>query len=517
MKLENYVLGKWTQGTGSGTQLYDASFGKEIATATTTGINFEEILNYARTIGSSNLRKLTFHDRARALKTLALFLLENKEKYYKVSYQTGATKIDSWIDIEGGIGNLFTYSSKGRREMPNSNVYVDGNPEILSKGGSFIGQHIFVPKTGVAIHINAFNFPIWGMLEKIAVNLVAGMPCVVKPATLTSYLTEVLVKDIIESKILPEGSLQLLCGSASGILDHVTSQDVVTFTGSATTGQMLKSHSKIVQESVPFNMEADSLNCCILGEDVEPGSDEFNIFVKEVAREVTVKAGQKCTAIRRTIVPERLIEPVQKALIERFQKVSIGDPTTEGVRMGPLAGASQKEEVLGKIEELKKSCELLYHNTDLKLLSGDLEKGAFISPTLLLAKDALNNKAAHSIEAFGPVTTLFAYKGADQAIELARLGEGSLVGSLVSADDKWATEVAIGMASHHGRIVILNKDCAKESTGHGSPLPNLVHGGPGRAGGGEEMGGMRGIKHYMQRSAIQGHPTTLTKLTDTYL
>tara|TARA_R110002072_G_scaffold534_7_gene4169 strand:- start:69538 stop:71577 length:2040 start_codon:yes stop_codon:yes gene_type:complete len=517
MKLENYVLGKWTQGTGSGTQLYDASFGKEIATATTTGINFEEILNYARTIGSSNLRKLTFHDRARALKTLALFLLENKEKYYKVSYQTGATKIDSWIDIEGGIGNLFTYSSKGRREMPNSNVYVDGNPEILSKGGSFIGQHIFVPKTGVAIHINAFNFPIWGMLEKIAVNLVAGMPCVVKPATLTSYLTEVLVKDIIESKILPEGSLQLLCGSASGILDHVTSQDVVTFTGSATTGQMLKSHPKIVQESVPFNMEADSLNCCILGEDVEPGSDEFNIFVKEVAREVTVKAGQKCTAIRRTIVPERLIEPVQKALIERFQKVLIGDPTTEGVRMGPLAGASQKEEVLGKIEELKKSCELLYHNTDLKLLSGDLEKGAFISPTLLLAKDALNNKAAHSIEAFGPVTTLFAYKGADQAIELARLGEGSLVGSLVSADDKWATEVAIGMASHHGRIVILNKDCAKESTGHGSPLPNLVHGGPGRAGGGEEMGGMRGIKHYMQRSAIQGHPTTLTKLTDTYL
>ncbi|MCP4915182.1 MAG: phenylacetic acid degradation bifunctional protein PaaZ [Oligoflexia bacterium] len=516
MKLENYVLGSWKQGNEQGTELFDASFGKSLGFASTAGINFGEILNYARTVGGPNLRKQTFHDRARALKQLALYLLERKEKYYQISYQTGATKIDSWIDIEGGIGNLFTYSSKGRREMPDSNVYSDGAPEMLSKGGTFTGQHIFVPKRGVAVHINAFNFPVWGMLEKIAVNLVAGMPCVVKPATVTSYLTEAVVKDIIESKLLPEGALQLLCGSASGILDHVTSQDVVTFTGSAWTGQKLKSHPRITEQSVPFNMEADSLNCCILGEDVKPDSDDFNVFIKEVAKEMTIKAGQKCTAIRRTIVPENMIEPVQKALIARLQKVAIGSPTAEGVRMGPLAGMSQKKEVLEKIEELKQSCELLYHNEDFQLLDGDREKGAFISPTLLLAKDPMNNSAAHSVEAFGPVSTLIPYKGADQAIELSHMGEGSLVGSIVSSDKKWASEVAVGMASHHGRIVILNESCAKESTGHGSPLPNLVHGGPGRAGGGEEMGGMRGIKHYMQRTAIQGHPTFITDLTQVY-
>ncbi|MBK25491.1 MAG: phenylacetic acid degradation bifunctional protein PaaZ [Halobacteriovorax sp.] len=517
MKLGNYVQGAWTEGTSNFAPLFDASTGETIAEASTEGIDFGEMLGYARTIGSPALRKLTFHERARMLKALALHLNSKKDEFYKISFKSGATKIDSWIDIEGGFGNLFTYSSIGRRQMPNTPHYVDGSYVPLSKEGSFGGHHIHVPKEGVAIHINAFNFPVWGMLEKIAVNLLAGVPAVVKPATLTSYLTEAVVREIISSKILPEGSLQLICGSARGILDHVESQDVVTFTGSATTGKMLKSHKNIVDHAVPFNMEADSLNCSILGLDAKPDTEEFKIFIKEVAKEMTVKAGQKCTAIRRIIVPENYIEEVHLGLKDRLSKTTIGNPATDDVRMGPLAGKSQQKEVMEKIEELSKCCNILVDGREnINLVSGDIEKGSFLSPTLLHCPHPLTSSAPHDIEAFGPVSTIMGYKDAQEAITLAKLGKGSLVGSIVTADDNFATEVVLGSASHHGRMMVLNKDSAKESTGHGSPMPHLVHGGPGRAGGGEEMGGMRGVFHYMQRTAIQGHPTTLSKITGVY-
>lgn len=517
MKLGNYVQGSWTEGKSNFAPLFDASTGETIAEASTEGIDFGEMLGYARSVGSPALRKLTFHERARMLKALALHLNSKKDEFYKISFKSGATKVDSWIDIEGGFGNLFTYSSIGRRQMPNTPFYVDGAYVPLSKGGTFGGHHIHVPKEGVAIHINAFNFPVWGMLEKIAVNLLAGVPAVVKPATLTSYLTEAVVREIIASNILPEGSLQLICGSAKGILDHVTSQDVVTFTGSASTGKMLKSHKNIVDHAVPFNMEADSLNCSILGLDATPDTEEFKIFIKEVSKEMTVKAGQKCTAIRRIIVPENLIEEVHMALGERLAKTTIGNPATDDVRMGPLAGKSQQEEVSEKIEELSKTCNILIDGREnINLVSGDKDKGSFLSPTLLHCPNPLSTNDAHDIEAFGPVSTIMGYKNADEAITLAKKGQGSLVGSIVTANDDFATEVVLGAASHHGRMMVLNKDCAKESTGHGSPMPALVHGGPGRAGGGEEMGGMRGVFHYMQRTAIQGHPTTLSKITQVY-
>ena len=464
MKLMNYVEGKWREGNGDGTPLFNASNGEIVAYASSDGIDLESVLHYARNIGNPNLRKMTFHDRGRRLKALALHLMEKKNDFYKISYQTGATKVDSWIDIEGGIGNLFVMSSKGRREMPDTPFYVDGKPEILSKGGSFIGHHIYVPKEGVAIHINAFNFPVWGMLEKIAVNLLAGVPAVVKPATATSYLTEAVVKEIIASNIFPEGSVQLICGSARGILDHVTNQDVVTFTGSAHTGKMLKSHKNIVEHSIPFNMEADSLNCCILGEDAKPGTEEFDIFIKEVAKEITVKAGQKCTAIRRTIIPKDMIQAVGEALSKRLAKTTIGDPTVEGVRMGPLASIDQRDEVLSKVTELRKSCEMIYQNENFELIGGDKEKGAFVPPTVLYCDDPFKKTDVHDIEAFGPVTTLIPYEGREEAIKLARMGQGSLVGSIITSDDKFATDMIMGCASSHGRLLILNKDCAKEST-----------------------------------------------------
>lgn len=517
MKLGNYVQGSWKEGLGSFAPLHDASTGAVIAEASTEGIDFGEMLGYARTVGSPALRKLTFHERARMLKALALHLDSKKKEFYAISFKSGATKVDSWIDIEGGFGNLFTYSSIGRRQMPNTPHYVDGTYVPLSKEGSFGGHHIYVPKEGVAIHINAFNFPVWGMLEKIAVNLLAGVPAVVKPATLTSYLTEAVFREIIASNILPEGALQLICGSARGILDTVTSQDVVTFTGSATTGKMLKSHKNILDLAVPFNMEADSLNCSILGTDATPDTEEFKIFIKEVAKEMTVKAGQKCTAIRRIIVPENLIEEVHLGLKERLAKTTIGNPATDDVRMGPLAGKSQQEEVMQRIEDLSKCCNLLIDGREgFNLVSGDKDKGSFLAPSLLHCPDPLNSSAPHEIEAFGPVSTLMGYKTQEEAIILAKKGQGSLVGSIITADDDFAMNVVLGAASHHGRMLVLNKDSAKESTGHGSPMPQLCHGGPGRAGGGEEMGGMRGVFHYMQRTAIQGHPTTLSKITGVY-
>jgi len=516
MILKNYALGQWTAGEGKGQSLFNAITGAKIAETSSNGLDFGEMMKYARSVGGPTLRKMTFHERGRMLKALALHLLSIKNKFYGSSAQSGATQLDSWIDIEGGIGNLFTYASL-RKQFPDETYYVDGEHAPLSKGGSFIGQHICVPKQGVAIHINAFNFPIWGMLEKIAVNLLAGVPAIVKPATVTCYVTELMVKEIVDSKILPEGSIQLICGSARGILESVTSQDVVTFTGSASTGRMLKSHKNILNESVPFNMEADSLNCCVLGEDVNPGSIEFDLFIKEVQREMTVKAGQKCTAIRRVIVPSNKIEDVQIALGKRLAKTTIGDPSAEGVRMGSLAGLEQREEVKDKILELSKSQEIIFGDLrNFEVVGADKEKGAFLPPILFLNNDPFNKIDCHNLEAFGPVTTLMPYKGMDEAIELANMGKGSLVCSIVTANDAIAKEFVMGAAANHGRILILNADCAKESTGHGSPMPLLTHGGPGRAGGGEEMGGKRGVMHYLQRTAVQGHPTSITKVTNVF-
>jgi oxepin-CoA hydrolase/3-oxo-5,6-dehydrosuberyl-CoA semialdehyde dehydrogenase len=433
-----------------------------------------------------------------------------------VSYQTGATKADSWIDIEGGIGNLFANASL-RRKLPNAPFALDGDPHDLSKQHSFMAQHLLVPKEGVAIHINAYNFPVWGMLEKIAVNLLAGIPAIVKPATVTSYLTEVVVREIIRSGILPEGALQLICGSAGDLLDHVTSQDVVTFTGSASTGLMLKSHPKILSESVPFNMEADSLNCMILGEDVVPGSVEWDLFIKEARKEITVKAGQKCTAVRRIFVPTNKMEAAMKSLSEALSQTVIGNPLHEKVRMGALAGESQRKEVREQVQKLLSSAQLVYGSLDsVQVVDADAQLGAFISPLLLVNEKPFAHAAPHEIEAFGPVSTLMPYKTTEEAIALSKLGKGSLCSSIVTADRNLARDYVLGAGTHHGRILVLNSECAKESTGHGSPLPLLVHGGPGRAGGGEEMGGLRGVKHYMQRVAVQGSPSMLTAITQVY-
>lgn len=514
--LKNYAQGAWVAGEGNKEILYNAVTGAPIFETSSQGLDFGKMMEYARTKGNPALRKLTFHERGRMLKALALYLLERKEKYYALSYQTGATKIDSWVDIEGGIGNLFANASL-RRQFPDESFYVDGDPVGLSKGGSFMGHHLMVPKRGVAIHINAFNFPIWGMLEKIAVNLLAGVPAIVKPATLTSFLTEAMVQDIIASGILPEGALQLIVGSARGILDSVQHGDVVTFTGSASTGMALKAHPRLLSEGVPFNLEADSLNCCILGEDVQTDMPEFDIFIKEVAREITTKAGQKCTAVRRIIVPAAQVEAVQIALGQRLQSTVIGDPLLKEVRMGSLAGMSQKEEVLDKIKTLAQSQEIVIGNLENYQLTGaDKEKGAFLPPVVFYNAKPFENTDCHNIEAFGPVSTIMPYQDIQEAIALANLGKGSLVSSMITYDDRLAKEYVLEAATTHGRILILNRDCAKESTGHGSPLPMLIHGGPGRAGNGEEMGGKRGVLHYMQRTAIQGSPTTITAITNVF-
>jgi oxepin-CoA hydrolase/3-oxo-5,6-dehydrosuberyl-CoA semialdehyde dehydrogenase len=513
---QNYVAGAWVSGEGDGQTLFNALNGEALGKASSKGIDFAAVLEYGRKTGGPALRKMTFHERGRMLRSLALYLLERKEKYYEWSWATGATRADSWIDIEGGIGNLFSYASL-RRSFPDLPFALDGEPAKISKGGTFSAHHILTPKEGIAIHINAFNFPVWGMLEKVAVNWLAGVPAVVKPATVTAYLAEIVAKDIIASGILPEGAFQFICGSASGIIDHVQTQDNVTFTGSAETGRILKSHPRLIQESVSFNMEADSLNCCVLGLDVKPGSAEFDIFIKEVQREITIKAGQKCTAVRRIIVPEALSEEVQKALAKRLAQTIIGDPKTEGVRMGALAGKAQVKEVLEKVSRLRTSQELVIGNPDsFEVKGADAEKGAFLPPLVFFNSSPFSKTDCHEIEAFGPVSTIMPYKTTEDAIELAKMGKGSLVSSIVTADEKIASEYALHAASMHGRILVLNEECAKESTGHGSPLPLLVHGGPGRAGGGEEMGGVRGVKHYMQRTALQGSPSMITAITQQY-
>jgi len=515
-KLGNYITGQWITGDGEGQKLYNAVSGEVLTAASTKGLDFEAITDYARNVGNPALRKMTFPERGRMLRAIALHLRNHLDKFYQISYQTGATKADSWIDIEGGIGNLFANASL-RRKFSDESFCIDGESHNFSKNNTFIGTHILVPKEGVAIHINAFNFPVWGMLEKIAVNLLAGVPAIVKPATVTSYLAEAVVKEIVASGILPNGSLQLLCGSAGDLLDHVGSQDVVTFTGSATTGLMLKSHPRILGESVPFNMEADSLNCIVLGDDINPGSVEWDIFIKEVRKEMTVKAGQKCTAIRRIFVPENKMEDVWKAVATSLAQTTIGNPLNEKVRMGSLAGKTQLDEVKQQVQKLLASSQIVYGSLDsVELIDADPGKGAFISPLLLMNEKPFASDAVHEVEAFGPVSTIMPYKNIDEAIELSKKGKGSLCSSIVTANDSIAKKYVLGAATHHGRILVLNKDCAKESTGHGSPLPLLVHGGPGRAGGGEEMGGIRGVKHYMQRTAIQGSPTTITAITNSY-
>ncbi len=516
LQVKNYVQGQWLAGEGIETNLYNALTGAQIGTVSSAGIDFKEVLTYARTIGGRPLRKMTFQERGRMLKALALHLMERKEAYYAVSALTGATKIDSWIDIEGGIGNLFANASL-RRQFPDLPYYVDGTAAPLSKGGSFIGHHIMVPKQGVAVHVNAFNFPIWGMLEKIAVNLMAGLPAVVKPSEYTSFLTEVVVKDIIDSKILPEGSLQLVSGLGRGIFDSVESEDVVTFTGSAATGKMLKALPQFSERSIPFNLEADSLNATVLGKHAQPGTPEFDLFIKETVKEITIKAGQKCTAVRRIIVPTNLLDEVQKQIAARLATTKIGDPSIDGVRMGALATQTQVDRVRENVLQLAKSQEIVFGNPNAVEIQGaDCQSGAFFSPILFVNNDPFHKTDVHEIEAFGPVATIMPYDTIDDAIELARMGKGSLVSSIVTPDNKEATEYVVGAASMHGRILVLNNECAKESTGHGSPMPLLTHGGPGRAGGGEEMGGKRGVLHYLQRTAIQGHPTTITAITQQF-
>ena len=509
-------MGRWIQGDGDGQQLFNAITGEVITAATTKGLDFEGMLTYAREKGNRALRKLTFQERGRMLRALALHLNEKKEKFYAVSTLTGATRVDSWIDIEGGIGNLFSNASL-RRKLPDAPFTLDGEPISLGKENTFMGHHLLVPKEGVAIHINAYNFPVWGMLEKIAVNLLAGIPAVVKPASVTCFLTEAVVQEIDASGILPDGALQLICGSAGNMLDFVASQDVVTFTGSASTGLKLKSHPAILGESVPFNMEADSLNCIVLGTDVQPGQAEWELFIKEVRKEMTVKAGQKCTAIRRIFVPENKMEDVWKAITTELAKTTIGNPLNEKVRMGSLAGQGQREEVRTQVQKLLASSQILYGSLDsVNVVDADAQIGAFISPLLLLNETPFISEEPHNIEAFGPVSTIMPYKDISDAIELSKKGKGSLCSSIVTADANIARDYVLGAATHHGRILVLDKDCAKESTGHGSPLPSLVHGGPGRAGGGEEMGGLRGIKHYLQRTAIQGSPSMITAITNVY-
>jgi oxepin-CoA hydrolase/3-oxo-5,6-dehydrosuberyl-CoA semialdehyde dehydrogenase len=514
-RFQNYVLGQWLDGQGEETPLFNALTGAQIGAVSSAGLDFAEVLTYARQKGYA-LRKMTFQERGRMLKALALFLMERKAKYYEISALTGATKVDSWIDIEGGIGNLFANASL-RRQFPDLPYYVDGTAAPLSKNGTFIGHHIMVPKEGVAVHINAFNFPIWGMLEKIAVNLMAGVPAVVKPSEYTCFLTEVMVRDIIDSKILPEGALQLICGLGRGILDSVDARDVVTFTGSAATGKLLKGLPRISEQSVSFNLEADSLNATVLGQAAVPGTEEFDLFVKECVKEMTIKAGQKCTAVRRIMVPENLLDEVQGAIAARLATTKIGDPATEGVRMGALATKLQVERVRANVDLLAQSQQMVFGNLDnFEVLGANKEAGAFFPPVLFRNENPFTATAVHDIEAFGPVATIMPYKDMEAAIELAKMGKGSLVSSIVTPSNSEAVEYVVGAASMHGRILVLNKDCAKESTGHGSPMPLLTHGGPGRAGGGEEMGGKRGVLHYLQRTAIQGHPSTITAITQQF-
>ena len=512
MQLQSFVAGEWRAGVSAGVALRDATTGEVIATASADGLDTQLMLAHAREVGGPNLRRLTFHERAALLKSLARFLSERKDEFYALSYATGATKSDSWIDIDGGISTLFVYASKGARELPDGHVYIDGAVEALSKSGNFVAQHLCVPLEGAAVHINAFNFPVWGMLEKLAPALLAGVPAIVKPATQTAYLTERVFRRIIESGILPAGAVQLLCGGVGDLFEHFMCQDVVAFTGSASTALKLRQHPVVSANAVRFTAETDSLNSSILGPDAGAGSTELELFVREVVREMTVKAGQKCTAIRKALVPAARAAEVLDALRAALAQVVVGDPRLEKVRMGPVASLGQRREVLEQLARLTREAELICGGASSRAqpLGADADRGAFLAPTLLFCRDARGARAVHSVEAFGPICTLLTYDRVEDAITLARQGGGSLVGSIFSADDAVAAQLVLGLAPYHGRILVVNRHCARDSTGHGSPLPHLVHGGPGRAGGGEEMGGIRGVLHYMQRTAVQGTPDLIT-------
>ncbi|MBC5768029.1 phenylacetic acid degradation bifunctional protein PaaZ [Ramlibacter albus] len=511
--LQSYIAGQWL-GTQSAQVLRSAVNGKPVAATHAEKVDFAAAVEHARKVGVPNLMKLDFQQRAERLKALAKFLGERKEELYAISAHTGATRTDSWIDIEGGSGTLFAYASVGANELPSGNVVHEGPAMPLGKKGGFAGTHILVPRGGVAVHINAFNFPVWGLLEKFAPSFLAGVPCIGKPATSTSYLTEAMVRLVMESGLLPEGSLQLVIGSTGDLLDRLDGSDVVTFTGSADTAAKLRVHPNIVRQSIPFNAEADSLNMAVLAPDVTPDDEEFDLYVKEVAREMTVKAGQKCTAIRRAIVPAKYVDEVAKRLRARLAKVVAGDPALEDVKMGALASHDQQQDVAARVEALMKSAELVFGAKDGFSPKGEgVAEGAFFSPTLLLAKNPMRDDAVHDIEAFGPVSTLMPYDTLDDALALAARGKGSLVGTLVTKDPSTAARFVPAAAATHGRILVLDREAAAESTGHGSPLPVLKHGGPGRAGGGEELGGIRAVKHYLQRAAVQGSPTMLAAVT----
>jgi len=512
-KLGNLIQGKWVEGDGDGKLLTHAVNGEPIALITSSGLEFGEILKYARTTGGENLRKLTFHERGEMLKELAKYLMEHKAELYALSTATGATRGDSQVDIDGGISTLFVYSGKGRREMPNDYVYLDGPPEQISKNGTFSAQHIFTPKLGAAVHINAYNFPCWGMLEKLAPTLLAGVPAIVKPASSTAYLTELMVRQINASGILPDGAIQLICGGVGDLFDHLNCQDTIAFTGSKNTAEFLQQHPTVIRESVAFTAETDSLNSSILGPDAVPGTPEFDLYVKEVTREMTSKAGQKCTAIRRIIAPAAIAAELIDALSAALGDIRVGNPASKEVDMGSLASHAQRDEVRSRVAELASEATVVFGGSDdFNVIDADARKGAFFMPTLLHCDKPLTSRSVHAVEAFGPVGTILPYENLDEAIELSRLGEGSLAGSVVTNDNEVARKLVLGTAAYHGRILVLNRHCAAESTGHGSPLPHLVHGGPGRAGGGEELGGIRGVLHYMQRTAVQGSPETLTTI-----
>ncbi|HEY4069715.1 MAG TPA: phenylacetic acid degradation bifunctional protein PaaZ [Burkholderiaceae bacterium] len=515
--LQSFIGGRWL-GSQAAQQLHSAINGRPVAATHAEAIDFGEAVAYARNVGLPALLALDFQQRAQALKALAKYLNEHKEQLYAISAHTGATRADSWIDIEGGSGTLFAYSGVGTNELPSGNLVHEGPVLALGKKGGFAGTHILVPRGGLAVHINAFNFPIWGLLEKFAPSFLAGMPCIGKPATATSYLTEAAVRLIHQSGILPPGALQLVIGSTGDLLDRLDGRDVVTFTGSADTAAKLRVHPNVIRHSVPFNAEADSLNCAILADDVTPDDEEFDLFVKEVAREMTVKAGQKCTAIRRAIVPRRQLDAVIEKLRARLVKTVVGDPAVETVRMGALASHAQQSDVAARVATLMQGAELVYGARDGFAPVGDgVNEGAFFAPTLLLSRDPLTNDAVHDVEAFGPVSTLMPYEGLDEAMALAARGKGSLVGTLVTRSPAIAARVIPVAAALHGRLLILDREAAAESTGHGSPLPVLKHGGPGRAGGGEELGGVRAVKHYLQRAALQGSPTMLAAVTGEHI
>ena len=515
MKLKNYIQGQWIEGNGAEVPLHNAVTGELVAISDTGGINFEEALHYGRTVGYKNLSSMTFYDRGEMLKKIALYLLERKKKYYELSYKTGATHADSWVDIEGGFGTFFTYSGLAKRMLPNTPFWVDGDTQKISANGTFLGTHILTPSEGVSVQINAYNFPVWGMLEKLSTSLLAGVPAVVKPAVPGSYLTNAVFSDMIESGLLPEGALQLVCGEPGNILDYVQDGDSVLFTGSAATGKKLKSLPSVAGNAVRFNLEADSLNASILGLDAKPGTPEFDLFIKEVRNEMTTKAGQKCTAIRRIIVPENLVGDVQNALSKALDQTKIGNPLNRETRMGSIVGKKEQATLHEQINKLKAETELIYDGQH-ELLDADYDSGAFVSPKLFYNDKPFEKNVSHEVEAFGPVSTLMPYRDAEEAAALAKRGKGSLVGSIISRDEKFVAETSWKMATSHGRIFILNRDNAKESTGHGSPLPTLMHGGPGRAGGGEEMGGLNGLHFFLQKTAVQGSPDMLTAVTKIY-